>query len=249
MAIQSAQPETVAATQRCAACGGPLIGGYYTLFDRTERYCQNCVAAGQFCASCGLPLGPNYWQLHDGRRQCARCHSTAIYDPAVARTIFDETVAALIAQFDLRLNVGVEFRLVDAPTLNALRSPEGPADGEPAEAPDTGRSLLGVYQRHGRLRIIYMLYGLPRLLFRITVAHEYAHAWQGENCPLLRDETLREGFAEWIAYHHLNWIGSTHAARRMLTEPHPYRPVLDHLLGMERQLGIPGVIEYIKRAE
>jgi hypothetical protein len=249
MAIQSAQPEHGAATQRCAACGGPLIGGYYTLFDRTERYCQNCVAAGQFCASCGLPLGPNYWQLHDGRRQCARCHSTAIYDPAVARTIFDETVAALIAQFDLRLNVGVEFRLVDAPTLNALRSPEGAADGATAETPDTARSLLGVYQRYGWLRIIYMLYGLPRLIFRITVAHEYAHAWQGENCPLLRDETLREGFAEWIAYHHLNWIGSTRAAQRMLTEPHLYRPLLDHLLGLERQLGIAGVIEYIKRAE
>jgi hypothetical protein len=181
-----------------------------------------------------------------------RCHSTAIYDPSVARTIFDETVAALIAQFDLRLNVGVEFRLVDAPTLNALYSSaeeEHGADGEAAGLPDTPRNLLGVYQRHGRLRIIYMLYGLPRLIFRITVAHEYAHAWQGENCPLLQDEMLREGFAEWVAYHHLNWIGSTRAARRMLTEPNPYRPLLDHLLGLERQLGLHGVIEYIKRAE
>jgi aminopeptidase N len=42
------------------------------------------------------------------------------------------------------------------------------------------------------------------LVIRVT-AHEYAHAWQGENCPLLDDPLLREGFAEWVAYRVLEY--------------------------------------------
>lgn len=227
---------------RCAACDGPLTDGYYTLLDREERYCPVCIATRPRCDSCGAPLGPHYWRLHDGRLQCAKCHLTAVYEPALARSIFDETVVGLIKQLNLRLNVGVEFRLVDAPALNALR-----ARNSDRPLGDDER-ILGLYQRQGPLRVIYLLYGLPRLLFRITVAHEYAHAWQGEQCPLLSDDARREGFAEWVAYRHLIWLGCVKAARRMLNAPHPYRPALEHVLELEQQLGIHGVIEHIRRS-
>lgn len=229
-------------TDRCAACGDPLLGGYYTLSGRPERYCPHCIATRPRCASCGAPVGDQHWRLHDGRVQCASCHATAVYEPDLARALFDETVAGVVAQLGLTLNVGVAFRLVDAPTLEGIRA-EG---GAP---PPAGQNTLGLYQRRGHLRTIYMLYGLPRLTFRITVAHEYAHAWQGERCPLLRDDELREGFAEWVAYHHLRWLGCTRAAERMLTTDHPYRQALGRLIGLERQLGLPGVMTYLTRAE
>ncbi|PDW03131.1 protein DA1 [Candidatus Viridilinea mediisalina] len=226
----------------CAACGGPLYESYYTLIDRPERYCQQCIERRPRCASCGAPLGEQHWRLHDGRQQCGTCHATAIYDPGVARTIFDETVSALVAQLGLRLNVGVAFRLVDAPTLEELRASGG-------KRPPRGFSTLGLYQRRGHIRAIYMLYGLPRLSFRTTVAHEYAHAWQGERCPLLNDPELREGHAEWVAYHHLRWLGCHKAAERMLASHHPYRPALERLLALEQQLGLEGVHAYMIRAE
>ena len=227
--------------ERCASCGGDLSGGYYTLIDRPERYCSRCIAKRPRCGSCGAPLGADHWRLHDGRLQCAACHATAVYDPDLARAIFDETVTGVVAQLGLTLNVGVAFRMVDAPTLEGLR-----AGGAPIPQ---GLTTLGLYQRRGHLRTIYMLYGLPRLGFRTTIAHEYAHAWQGERCPLLRDDELREGHAEWVAYHHLRWLGCHKAADRMISSPHPYRPALDRLLAMERQLGIAGVNEAMKRAE
>jgi hypothetical protein len=227
--------------ERCASCGGDLTNGYYTLIDRPERYCSHCIATRPRCGACGAPLGADHWRLHDGRLQCAACHATAVYAPEVAGALFDETVAGVVAQLGLTLNVGVAFRMVDAPTLEGLR-------GGGAAIPQ-GLTTLGLYQRRGHLRTIYMLYGLPRLGFRTTVAHEYAHAWQGERCPLLRDEELREGHAEWVAYHHLRWLGCTKAAERMISSPHPYRPALDRLLAMERRLGILGVNEAMKRAE
>jgi hypothetical protein len=228
------------AHDRCAACGRPLDGSYFFLHDRPERYCASCMAYRPRCDSCAAPVGPQHWRLHDGRVLCARCHTTAIYDPALGLRLFEETVAALIAQFGLELRVGVEFRLVDAPTLARIRAADSTSD--------PNEKTLGLYHRHGTLRVIYLLYGLPKLTFRMVVAHEYAHAWQGENCPLLDNDVLREGFAEWVAYRHLLFLGCTRAAERMLTSAHPYRPYLEQVLAIERRAGLAGVLEHILAA-
>jgi hypothetical protein len=225
------------ASDRCATCGAPLTHGYYFLRDRSERYCPECIATRPRCDACSAPVGDQHWTLHDGRVLCDRCHTTAIFDPAGAQQLFAETVAAVVEQLGLGLRVGVEFRLVDAPTLARIRAGES---GEPA-----GEKTLGLYQKQGRLRAIYALYGLPKLLFRTVVAHEYAHAWQGETCPLLDDDGLREGFAEWVAYRHLLYLGATKAAQRMLQSSHPYRPLLEQVLALETLHGPQGVIQHI----
>jgi hypothetical protein len=223
---------------RCAACGAALTAGYFYLHDGEERFCPSCIAGRPRCDTCSAPVGDRHWTLHDGRVLCARCHATAVYEASFARGLYQETVEAIVAQLGLTLRVGVEFRLVDAPTLAQVRA--GADDGHAAD-----EKTLGLYQRQGRVRAIYILYGLPRLLFRTVVAHEYAHAWQGEKCPLLDDDGLREGFAEWVAYRHLLYLGCTKAARRMLTSSHPYRPLLERLLALEELVGPAGVVEHI----
>jgi Protein DA1 len=222
----------------CAACSALLTSGYFYLRDREERYCPVCIASRPRCDACSAPVGDRHWTLHDGRVLCARCHGTAVYDAALARRLFEETVGAVVGQLGLTLRVGVEFRLVDAPALAKVRS--AAQDGH-----DPDEKTLGLYQRQGRLRAIYVLYGLPRLSFRTVVAHEYAHAWQGETCPLLEDDGLREGFAEWVAYRHLLYLGCTKAAQRMLTSQHPYRPLLERVLTLDERLGPTGVVEHI----
>lgn len=222
----------------CASCGRGLEGRYYVLGDRPERYCARCMAERPRCDGCGAPVGEQHWRLHDGRVLCARCHATAVYSPERALALFEQTVGQVEARLRLRLRVGVAFRMVDAPTLARLRASGG------ADNPD--EKILGLYHRDGPLRVIYALYGLPLLTFRTVVAHEYAHAWQGENCPLLEDDALREGFAEWVAYQLLLHLGCTHAARRMLTSSHPYRPFLEQVLDLERRTGPAGVLEHMR---
>jgi hypothetical protein len=233
--------------KRCAVCHTPLIGKYYTIEGSDNRYCPTCIATRPRCDSCGVPLGSDYWKLHDGRNQCGKCHSTAIYDPALAQTLFDETVAGIVNHLNLVVHSGVALRLVDLPDLRAVhhRSPPQSTDHSPS-ASDEPRTL-GLYVRKGNTRVIYMLYGLPRLIFRTTLAHEYTHAWQSENCQQLQDDFLREGFAEWVAFYHLLWLGATKAARCMMKSTHPYRPALERLFELERNVGQQGVIEYIKR--
>jgi hypothetical protein len=237
----------------CAACGCPLDDSYYVLFGSDDRFCETCIETRPRCDSCGAPLGAHFWRLHDGRLQCGKCHNTAIYDPALAQQLYAETVGGIASKPGLVLNVGADFRMVDEPTLRDLRSGSTIHPNQPGHAPDhtftTSTRTLGLYVRKGHRRTIYMLYGVPRLIFRTTVAHEYAHAWQTEHCPLLRDIHLIEGFAEWVSYQHLCWFGASRAAQRMLAAPHPYRPDLERMLALEQQLGPQGLIEYMKRAE
>jgi hypothetical protein len=243
MTVQADTPLSSLARQHCAACGRLLTGDYYMIVDREEKYCPHCIATRPRCDNCGAPIGANSWRLHDERLQCARCHSTAVYDIALAQQLYHETVSQIASQLGMVLHVGVAFRMVDAPMLRSIRAQDH------THIPTASERTLGLYQRQGRLRAIYLLYGLPRLLFRTTVAHEYAHAWQGEYCPLLDDIALREGHAEWVAYRHLDALGCTRATERMLRANHPYRPALEHMLALERRLGTAGLIAYMRRAE
>ncbi len=238
-------PPIVTLTTPCDACGQPLGLTYYTMPDRPERFCAPCIDTRPRCTSCGVPVGINGWQLHDGRYQCQQCHARAIYDPVLARQLFDEIVQHLHTTQGLVLRVGVAFRLVDAPTIAAVRR----ATSERQHAPNPQEHLLGLYVRQRSSRAIYLLYGLPRLVFRTTVAHEYAHAWQGEHCPLLENTVLREGFAEWVAYRYLHTLGATRAAARMLQSNHPYRPMLEYVLELEVRLGAEGVLHFMRTAE
>jgi hypothetical protein len=239
MALASLVETPVDRVERCDACGAPLTGTYYGMPDRPERFCATCIATRPRCDTCSAPVGEPHWMLHDGRVQCQRCHITAVYEPGAAFLIYRETVDALVAQLGLSVREHVEFRLVDAPTMAQVR----------ARAHDMhpGDQVLGLFQSQGKQRAIFMLYGLPRLLYRTVVAHEYAHAWQAEQAPEL-DEELREGFAEWVAYRHLMYLGSYKAAQRMLTSSHPYRPMLERVLDLDQRLGPAGVIDYVRHA-
>lgn len=235
------------ASDRCAACGNLLIGVYYTMLGSDDRFCHTCITTRPRCDSCGAPMVGQFWKLHDGRFHCTRCNNNAIYDIEIARALYYETVAGVITHLGLTLQSDVTFRVVDAPTLAGLRT--NYVQQTNLAPPDDHIRTLGLYYRRGSERFIYLLYGLPRIIFRTTVAHEYAHAWQGEHCPMLRSYILLEGFAEWVAFYHLLWLGASKAARRMLDTPGHYQDLLNHMFRLERQLGRDGLIEYMKRAE
>lgn len=232
------QSATPLSRSRCAACGNELGSVYYSFPDRPDYYCSSCIATRPRCYTCSAPLGIQHWQLHDGRLQCERCHATAVYDAYEAEELYRSTLGAVVAQLGLLVTQPIGFQLIDMPAMLHLRQM-----GARPQSDD--EQILGLYYQRGYERAIYMLHGLPKLLFRTVVAHEYAHAWQAEACPQLSDEGLREGFAEWVAYRHLSYLGCVKAAKQMLRAEHPYRPFLEHMLELERREGPTGVIKYI----
>jgi aminopeptidase N len=89
--------------------------------------------------------------------------------------------------------------------------------------------------------------GLPRRLFIQVASHEYAHAWQGENCPLLKDTNFREGFAEWVAYIVLSVFKDKELMRKMLKGDNKYSKGLQKMLDLETKVGRKGVLEACKK--
>jgi len=190
-------------------------------------------------------VGPNHVQLPDGRRICAHCHRTAVYDPARAQELCEYAARIVTDQLGLGLNVGVDFTLVDHKHLQRLatETPRDP-DGDRGQA-----KVVGLYLHKGRKRVMYVLLGLPQILLVQTIAHEWAHAWQGENCPLLRDPPVREGFAEWAAYKTLQTMGAVDKMALMEQQNGLYGKGLRQMLELERRDGVSGVLTFCRRAE
>ena len=197
-------------TPRCLTCGKVIVGRYFEI-NGAGPYCQRCHKERPPCDVCGAPVGEKVWQLSDGRLACDRCHATAVYTPEVGQEVYAEVMALVAGTLGLRLNIPTGLALVDRNQLmEIIRQQKGIGLDDPEHT-------LGIYARRGIRRGIYIQTGLPRLLLLQVAAHEYGHAWQGENCPLLNDLLEREGFAEWVAFKVLqarNEANRSRSARR-----------------------------------
>lgn len=191
------------------------------------------------CDVCARPLTAPYQVLTDGRRICYRCHETAVYDQAQAQLIYQQVGAILQQTMHLALNIPTAFILVGRDQLADVLQQMG-------RSAEQVTQTLGVYARHGRKRAIYAQSGLPRLLLLQVMAHEWGHAWQMENAPLLREPLLQEGFAEWIAYQALCALGMETAAARMAARDDVYGRGLRHVLLLQQQVGQDGVLAWCR---
>ena len=221
----------------CRGCGRQPSRRFVTI-GQSGPYCQEC-AAGPRCRSCGLPVGRQ--AAAAGRETCADCAATAVIAAEEAGRVFRAAEAVIREQLGLSLNVPTGLTLVGPEELAAVLAEMG-------EDPHSGGETLGVYTRRGRRRGIYAVSGLPRLLLLQVAAHEFAHAWQMESAPLLRDPLLREGFAEWVAYRVLQALGEGEAAERIIARDDTYGQGARRLLDIERQVGPRGVIEWLRLA-
>lgn len=151
-------------------------------------------------------------------------------------------------QLGFNLNIPTGLALVDQAQMQEvirLQSIENAdiSEGDPDDASLDPDKTLGVYARRGMRRGLYVQSGLPRKLFLQVAAHEYAHAWQGENCPILHDPLIHEGFAEWVAYHVIGQFGYPDSQMKMKARDDLYGRGLNWALQLEATRGVDSVIE------
>lgn len=242
-------PTCQANAPRCLTCG-TLVSGRSLAIDGVGPFCEKCFTSRPPCDICGAPLSDERWQLSDGRLSCAHCHSTAVDTPAEAAPIYEEMKQVIDQRFGMRLNIPTGLALVDRNQLSQILIQQTDVE----EVLDPVRTL-GVYVRKGTRRGIYVQSGLPANLLVRVAAHEYAHAWQGENCPLLRDPLLREGFAEWVAYHVLEFYRLDRQLELMLkrcsrkgSSGDLYCQGLRMVLDLEMQIGPAGILDYCRNS-
>jgi hypothetical protein len=235
--------------QTCLACGRPVTGKSLQ-FDGVGPYCLDCYRTRLPCDICSAPLTDERWQLSDGRMTCQHCHAGAVFTPDVAVALYEQLKEVVFKQLGFELNIPTGLALVDRNQLKEvirLQTGENHEQAAGHQELDPDRTL-GVYARRGMRRGIYIQTGLPRMLFLQVAAHEYAHAWQGENCPILRDVLIHEGFAEWVAYHMIGYYGYRDSQQRMLARQDNYGRGLKWALSLEQSQGAETVVETCRRS-
>jgi len=189
-----------------------------------------------------MPLRSDADRLSDGRPVCAPCQITAIDDPVTARAIYEQVIQIVTSALGLRVYVRPGFALYSCAGMAALQEhiphPEFDAN--------TNHHLLGAYIKLGARREIVVETGLPRLMMTKVIAHEYGHAWQGENCPFLLDPVLLEGFCEWIAFRVLGVAGATEAQKYQRTVSGFYGDALRVVLAIEETGGASSVVSRVR---
>ncbi len=225
---------------RCLLCDQLIVGEYLDVPER-DVFCQSCMALRPACDVCGAPVDDGGQILSDGRRICGQCHATAVYDMPGALPIYQQVEAITSYALGLTLNVPTVLVLLGRDQLCSLLQ-------EANYGSDDVTHLLGIYLRRGRKRAIYAQSGLPRLLLMQVIAHEWGHAWQMENAPLLETPQAREGFAEWVAYKSMEFVGAHQALARMARRSDLYGQGLRAVLAIEAEYGAQGVLAWCRQA-
>jgi hypothetical protein len=218
---------------RCATCGVAVGTQAFMLEGDARFYCRHCFENRPRCDTCDRPVGAHYWTRRDGRKLCDRCQSTAVADPNVAYALYGRVRTALARQLGMALREPCQLRLVNRRQLLGMvdRSSLHSLDA------DSRGRCFGLFLHHGAHKAIFIEYGLPQIVLLEVMAHEYAHAWQSENCPLGMDPELQEGFAEWVAYKLLDGWGCSRRSDRMLRRDDLYGRGLKLVLAWEARGG------------
>jgi hypothetical protein len=236
----------------CAICGRPIQGTIYLVTDKVtgekKEVCADCIKLPS-CAVCGLPVKDGI-QLPDGRYLCARDAKTAVLNVDDARRVCAQVKDDLDRLFSRFTSFpdNVDVTVIDRIDVDAMYTPLG----NDFESPN----LLGCIRPetdNGETRYkMRLMTGLPLAELKATCAHEYSHAWVGENVPKERRARLgrdaEEGFCELVAYMLMDSQGEE-AQKKFILQNHYTRGQIDLFIEAEKRYGFDQVLDWMKYGE
>ena len=234
----------------CAVCNRPITGDtIYLVTDKVtgekKEVCADCVKLPS-CCICGLPVKDGL-QLPDGRYLCARDAKTAVVKADDAKRITAQVKDDLDRLFSRFATFpdNVDVSVIDRIDVDSMFSP----GGNDFESPN----LLGcihpeTVNQETRYQMRLMT-GLPLAELKATCAHEYTHAWVGENVPKERRARLgrdaEEGFCELVAYRLMDAQGED-AQKKFILQNRYTRGQVDLFIEADKQYGFDQVLDWMK---
>ena len=243
----------VMAEDVCSICGKRLNGTIYMDTDKVtgieQMVCFDCLQLPS-CFICGLPVNNSGIELADGRHLCARDGKTAVLTASDASRVASEVRDRLDKFFSrfASFPTNVDVTVLDRIDVDRMYQP----GGYDFESPN----LLGcieVTNNAGHKRYtMRLLTGLPLMELRATAAHEFSHAWVGENVPAARREKLsrnaEEGFCELVAY--LLMDSESEADQKaFILKNHYTRGQVDLFIAAERRFGFDQILDWMQYGE
>ena len=227
----------LADAEACTACGRALVERYWTIAGVDGRYCEGCRSDAPECSACKAPTRSPFFV--DGRVMCYGCHGNRIEEPDDYALIYERIVARAAEVLGLTVDEMPELVISDERQIAAARG------DQPARS-----DVCGLYCRdHDGGAKIHLLSHLPEARTTAILAHEYAHAWQAENCPEAQGIRLREGFAEWVAWRVLDGLPGMESEREIIAaRDDTYGQGFRIFQDLERRHGTDQAIWYAKAA-
>src|SRR5208282_5061888 len=142
--------------------------------------CSDCIRLPR-CAICGLPVKDNGLQLPDGRVLCARDARTAVVKADEAERIcgrIKDDLDRLFSRYTA-FPANVDVTVIDRIDVDTMFSP----GGNDFESPNLLGCIRPETVNHETRYKMRLMIGLPLAELKATCAHEYSHAWVGENVP------------------------------------------------------------------
>jgi len=228
---------------RCTACGKPIIGLVYTFEGHEGKYCFDCKTYGPFCKICGVPIERDSLGNPEDPDLCRKCRENILIRSTQVDSIFGQIVKVLNDSLDFLVWSPVSIEYVDHRVMAQIRKS---VNWSRVFTEEGERASAGYFYRNGDDCRIFLLKGLSKAEIIHSLAHEYAHAWQAENCPEYQAPLISEGFAEWIAYKALGYLGEKDEQYRMRAKSDIYGRGLNFMMEIERERSPEAVLEYVK---
>jgi hypothetical protein len=239
------------APKKCAVCQGNINGTFYWMntpaFADRQPICEACQKITARCFFCKLPVKDNPHKLDDSRVLCDRDFRAGIFDEREALRVFEEAkhdVHRILHGFGVLPDRNITVSLVNGRQLIKLNQTL------PSVHEDT--TLLGLTRTEASSRKQYqhtisLLNGLNRAELAAVSAHEYTHAWLGENVPperKLEKDTI-EGFCELVAYKLMTQRNEEQQKRIILANAYT-RGQINAFVQAENSLQFHRVVQWIK---
>ncbi len=234
----------------CAICGKPIYGTVYIMTDQVTGekvlVCSDCIKLPR-CSICGLPVKDGGVELPDGRYLCARDAKTVVLKAEDIEQICGQVKDDLDRLFSrfTSFPTNVDVTVIDRIDVNSMFNTEGNS----SESPDLLGCIRPVTVNNQTRYKMSLLIGMPLAQLKETCAHEYSHAWVGENVPKERRARLgrdaEEGFCELVGYLLMDSQNEAVEEKRVL-QNHYTRGQIDLFIEAEQRYGFDEVLDWMK---
>ncbi len=243
-------PLAALADNICAICGKEIQGPVYIMTDKVTGeqvlVCSDCIKLPR-CSICGLPVKDGGIELPDGRYLCARDAKTVVLkadDIEQTCSQVKDDLDRLFSRFT-SFPTNVDVTVIDRVDVASMFG----AEGNSSESPDLLGCIRPVTVNNRTRYKMNLLTGMPLAQLKETCAHEYSHAWVGENVPKERHARLardaEEGFCEMVGYLLMDSQNEELEKRRVL-QNHYTRGQIDLFIEAEQRYGFDEVLDWMK---
>jgi hypothetical protein len=234
----------------CAICGKEIQGTIYLMTDKVTGekvlVCSDCIKL-PLCSICGLPVKDNGVALPDGRHLCARDAKTVVLKADDIEQICGQVKDDLDRLFSrfTSFPTNVDVTVIDRVDVDSMFYTEGNG----SESPDLLGCIRPEMVNNTTRYKMRLLIGMPLAQLKETCAHEYSHAWVGENVPKERRARLgrdaEEGFCEMVGYLLMDSQNEEVEKKRVL-QNHYTRGQIDLFIEAEKRYGFDQVLDWMK---